>query len=117
MKGLFSRTIVYAIILFIISNLMDSVKVDGIGAALFGGLILAVLNVLIKPVLQIISLPITIMTLGFFSLVVNGIVFALAAVLTPNFMVEGLGSAILASILFSILNVIIGGALGENGRR
>lgn len=117
MKGLFSRAIVYAIILYIISSIMTSVQVDGIGAAFFGGLILAILNVLIKPVLQLISLPVTILTLGFFSLVVNGIVFALAAVLTPNFSVAGLGSAILASILFSILNVIIGGALGENNRR
>ncbi|MFC4805523.1 phage holin family protein [Filifactor villosus] len=106
MKGLFSRVVIYAIILFIISELMSGVEVGGIGSALFGGLILAVLNTLVKPLLQIISLPITVLTLGLFSLVVNGIVFALAAVLTPNFTVAGLGSAILASILFTILNVM-----------
>lgn len=106
MKGLFSRVIIYAIILFIISELMSGVEVGGIGSALFGGLILAVLNTLVKPLLQIISLPITVLTLGLFSLVVNGIVFALAAVLTPSFTVAGLGSAILASILFTILNIM-----------
>ncbi|MDO4794231.1 MAG: phage holin family protein [Filifactor alocis] len=106
MKGLFSRAVIYAIILFIISELMSGVEVGGVGSAFFGGLILAILNSLVKPVLQIISLPITVLTLGLFSLVVNGIVFALAAILTPNFTVAGLGSAILASILFSILNVM-----------
>lgn len=112
-NGFFSRAIIYAIILYVISTLMDSVSIDGIGSALFGGIILAILNTLIKPVLQILSLPITIATLGVFSLVVNGVVLSIAAFLTPKFTIDGLWSAILASILFSILNLFI----TRSGRR
>ncbi len=74
---------------------------------------MSVLNVLVKPFLQLISLPITVMTLGFFSLIVNGIVFGLAAFLTPQFSVGGLGSATLAALLFTIFNVFLNGALKE----
>lgn len=77
---------------------------------LTAGLILAVVNILIKPIISIISLPITILTLGLFTLVVNGLMVYIALKLTPDIGVT-FGVAILAAIVIGILNFAINSVL------
>jgi len=77
---------------------------------LTAGLILAVVNILIKPIISIISLPITILTLGLFTLIVNGLMVYIALKLTPDISVT-FGVAILAAIVIGILNFAINSVL------
>jgi len=71
-------------------------------------LVLGLLNMVLKPILHLFSLPITIMTLGLFSLVINGVILMLAIYLVPGVWAVSFGVALLASILISLLSVLVG---------
>lgn len=84
---------------------------------LFFALVLALLNATVKPVLQLLSIPISVLTLGLFYLVVNGVVIELASFLSRNIfhagiLVESLWSAMLAAIVISVVSSIVGGVMG-----
>ncbi|MCH7523949.1 MAG: phage holin family protein [Bacteroidetes bacterium] len=110
-KELFSNSIVAVLI---ISSLLGGVSVDGYGSAIIVALVLAVLNLFVKPVLVILTLPITIVTLGLFLLVVNAIIILLAGKLIGGFSVDGIWTAILFSILLSILQSILHSVLKKD---
>jgi putative membrane protein len=67
-------------------------------------LVLGLVNAVVRPVLVVLTLPLTVMTLGFFYLVVNGLAFGLAAALVPGFTVATLGSAVLGSIVVALVS-------------
>jgi putative membrane protein len=71
-------------------------------------LVLGLVNAIIRPILLLVTLPLTVITLGLFYFVVNGLAFNLAAALVPGFEVVNLWSGILAAILFSIVSWLIG---------
>jgi putative membrane protein len=77
-------------------------------ALLVGGLAIGLVNALVRPVLALLSLPITLLTLGLFLFVVNGVAFGLAAFVTPGFTVSGLWQAILGAFLVSVVSWILG---------
>jgi len=95
--------------------ILPGVHVDSLPALLAGGLVLGFVNAVVRPVLAFFSLPITLLTLGLFYLVVNGLAFALAAWLTPGFEVMSLGTAMLGALMVSVLSWILGG--GKRGTR
>jgi putative membrane protein len=70
--------------------------------------ILGLVNALVRPVLLVLTLPLTILTLGLFYLVVNGIAFALAAALVPGFTVSSFGSAVAGALIVSLVSSLIG---------
>lgn len=87
--------------------------------AIFAALVLALLNATIKPVLQLLSAPITLVTMGIFYVVVNAFVLELASYLSRNIFhagiaIDGLGSAILGAIVISVVSMIVGGVVGTN---
>ncbi len=79
--------------------------------ALLAGLILSILNVLVKPLLIIFTLPITILSLGLFLFVINAGVLMLTANFLEGFTIDGFGAAILASILISIITMVLNSAV------
>ena len=87
--------------------LLPGVHVGSFGALLCGGLALGLVNAVVRPILALLSLPITVITLGLFLFVVNGIAFALAAWLTPGFAVSGLWQAILGSLIVSVISWLV----------
>lgn len=94
--------------LLIVSSLPLGVEIDSFQKALLSAAVFGVLNAFLTPILQLLSLPITILTLGLFALVVNAIVFGLAAWLVSGFRLRwGIWSALLGSIALSIINSII----------
>lgn len=94
--------------LLIVSSLPLGVEIDSFQKALLSAAVFGVLNAFLTPILQILSLPITILTLGLFALIVNAIVFGLAAWLVHGFRLRwGIWSALLGSIALSIINSII----------
>src|SRR6516162_3248136 len=71
-------------------------------------LVLGLVNAIVRPVLVVLTLPLTVMTLGFFYLVVNGAAFGLAAALVPGFTVASLGSAVMGSIVVALVSWAFG---------
>ncbi len=93
---------------FLAARILDGVAVTGYVEAIIVGVILGLINTFIKPVITLLTLPITILTLGLFLLVINGVMVLLADALLQGFSVSGLGAAILFSILLAILNYFLG---------
>lgn len=102
------RLLINMIAILIIAYLFPSlIWVDSFWAALVSAFILGVVNAVIKPVLIFFTLPLTILTLGIFLLVINGLMLWLVSALVRGFHVEGFWGAVLGSILISIVSWIL----------
>lgn len=100
--------LVTAISLLIIAQLPIGVEIDNFGKALVAAIVFGILNAVIKPILVVLTIPLTILTLGLFLFVVNAIVFSLAAALVQGFRLRyGFWSAIFGSIFLSIVNSLL----------
>jgi putative membrane protein len=99
--------LVNALALLAVSYLMPSVQVTSFGAALAAALVLGLVNAVIRPILVVLTLPVTVLTLGLFILVINGALFLAVANLLEGFQVAGLWPAILGAILFSIVSWLL----------
>ena len=93
-----------AISLLAVAYLMPSIQVSGFGGALIAAAVIALVNVLIRPILVILTLPVTVLTLGLFILVINGLLFLLVGNLLESLEVQSLWSAILGAILYSLIS-------------
>ena len=89
---------------------VPGVQIQSTGALLFGALVLGFLNAVLKPILVLFTLPLTVMTLGLFYFILNGVVFALASVLVPGFEVAGFGSAFFGALLMGFVSLLLGGS-------
>ena len=108
--GIFLRIAINALAIYLTAALIPGVEIRGVVGALIAAVVLAVVNAFVKPVLLLLTLPITLITLGIFILVVNGLSLMLAAWIAGDaFDIHGLGWAILAWLVFSIVNGIITG--------
>jgi putative membrane protein len=92
-----------ALALLAVTYVIPSIQLSGVGAALIAALVLGLINTLVRPVLAILTLPITVLTLGIFYLVLNALLFWLAGALLPGFEVEGFIPALLGSILYGLI--------------
>lgn len=94
--------------LLIVSQLFDSFHIDGLGTALLASVILAILNFVVRPILVFFTLPITFLTLGLFMFVINAITLMITqGIMDSSFVIEGFGTAILASVVISIINALL----------
>ncbi len=96
--------LINAAALMALPYLMHSVSVDNVGAALVAALVLGLVNTVIRPVLVVLTLPVTVVSLGLFILVINALLFWLVANVVGGFHVAGFGSAFLAAILYSVIS-------------
>lgn len=100
--------ILTAVAIIAVAELFEAVEVEHFGYALLAALILSILNVIVKPILIIFTLPITIFTLGLFLFVINAITLMLAQwMMGDTFNIFGFGWAILASLIISLLNMLL----------
>ena len=100
--------LVNALLLIVIAGYFDSVHISRIGAAVIASVILSVLNVLIKPIIVILTLPVTVVTLGLFLFVINAITLMMtAALMGDSFQIDGFGTAIWASVVLSVFHLLI----------
>jgi putative membrane protein len=106
--GFLIHIVVVAIAVWAATQVVTGVSASGPIPLLIMALVLGLVNAVIKPILVIVTLPLTIVTLGLFYLVVNGLAFGLAAALVPGFHVDGLWPAILAAIVVSLVSWLIG---------
>lgn len=96
--------LINAAALMALPYLMHSVDVSNIGTALIAALVLGLVNTLIRPVLVILTLPVTLVSMGLFILVINALLFWLVSNVVDGFNVAGFWSAFLAAILYSIIS-------------
>ena len=96
--------LINAAALMALPYLMHSVEVSSLGAALIAALVLGLVNTLIRPLLVILTLPVTLVSMGLFILVINAFLFWLVANVVGGFEVSGFWSAFLAAILYSIIS-------------
>ena len=95
--------ILNAVALLAVTYLLPSIQVSSFGTAMLAALGLGLINTLVRPVLAILTLPLTVLTLGIFYLVLNGLLFWLASALLPGFQVQGFGSALLGALLYGVI--------------
>lgn len=107
MKAFLLHLVLTAVALLVVAQLVGGVHIGGFFSALIAALILGLVNAFVRPVMILLTLPLTIVTLGLFLFVVNALMFWLAAALVPGFRISGFGAALLGSILFTVLNLLI----------
>jgi len=106
--------LISAIAVLISDFFIPGIRVEGIVEAIIFAVVLSFLNRIIKPILVVLTLPITILTLGFFYLIINVLMVYLAAwIVSPGFEVSGFLSALLFSILLSIVNTVLDAMAGK----
>src|SRR5947209_11202746 len=106
MFGLLLRLVLSALALVLIAKIVPGIQTS-FGAALFAAIIIGLINVCLRPLLLLITLPLTLMTFGLFVFVINAVLFALAAWLSPGFTVHGFRAALVGSILYAISGAVI----------
>jgi len=108
------RLLLNAIAVVVIAKLLNGVHVDSYTTAIIVAIVLSILNLIIKPILVILTLPITILTLGLFLLIVNALIILLADKLIDGFSVSSLWIAVLFSILLSIFQSVLHSLIKED---
>lgn len=99
--------IIRALVLLLTTYLVPGFRIDSYVTALVVALVLAVLNILVKPLLVILTLPVTILTLGLFYFVINAILLIIASRLIDGFRIESFGTAIIASIVIATISALL----------
>lgn len=100
--------LITAAALAVSARIVPGIHVTSIAALIVAGLVLGLVNAFVRPVLVVLTLPITILTLGLFYLIVNGAAFGLAAALVPGFTVASLGSAVGGALVVGIVSWLLG---------
>jgi putative membrane protein len=115
MPGILLRWIITTLAIMVVPHIIPGVRVEGIGTALAAAAILGILNALVRPILIILTLPLTVVTLGVFILVINALLFELAGVLVSGFHIASFWSALFGSLVVSLVSWVISfGAAGES---
>jgi len=108
MRNFLLHWFITAIALAVGARLVPGIQVTSLPVLLISALVLGVVNAFIRPVLVVLTLPITILTLGLFYLIVNGAAFGLAALLVPGFTVASLGSAVGGALVVGLVSWALG---------
>ena len=111
MTGFFVRAAIAALGLWVATLLVDGLVIANPLSLVLAALLLGVCNAVVKPVLVVLTLPATVLTLGLFLLVINGIVLALVAWILPGFSIASFGAAILGALIVSLVSLVASAAI------
>ncbi len=103
-----------ALALWIVDGLFDSLSFDSVQTLLLSALVLALVNLTIKPVLLLVTLPLTIVTLGLAIPLINGLVLLLVSEIVPGFTISGFWMGVLCALAISFVSFLIGVATGQS---
>jgi putative membrane protein len=113
MTKLLVHLVVSALLLWLVSQLVQGIYIHGFGSALLAAVVLGLVNFLVRPILVLITLPITILTLGLFLIVINALMLLLTSALVPGFHVVGFGAAIIGGLLLGLFNLMASAILNR----
>lgn len=116
MTGFLVRAAISALGLWIASHLLSGLSFDSPTKLLIAALVLGVVNALVRPIAFILTLPLTILTLGLFLLVLNAGMVALVAWLVPGFQVDGFWTALFAALIVSLVSWAASSMIGSSGK-
>jgi len=116
MTGIILRTLITMLGLYVASVLIPGVQIVGTGTFIIAAVLLGLVNGFVRPVAFVLTLPLTIVTLGLFILVLNAAMFGLVAAMLDNFSVAGFWSAIFGAIIVGIISTIASWYIGPEGR-
>ena len=116
MKAFILHLVLTALALIVVANLVGGVHVGGFLPALIAALILGLVNAVVRPVMILLTLPLTIVTLGLFLFVVNALLLMLAAWLAPDFAIRSFWSALALAVIVTVINAVLGSLLTEKKR-
>lgn len=116
MNGFLVRMLITAVSLWLAALIVPGMYLAGIGTVLGAALLLGVVNAFVRPVVILLTLPLTILTLGLFLLVVNAMMLGLVSVMFQGFTLGGFWSAIFGAIFVSFFSWLASSFIGENGR-
>ena len=115
MAGIIVRTLIIALGLALAELLLSGVNIDGNRTLLFAALLLGLVNAVIRPLVVLLTLPITIITLGLFLFVINAAMFGLVAAMLDGFQVSGFFSALFGAVIVSVTGMIASWYVGPKG--
>jgi len=107
------RLVLNAVAVFLAANLVPGIAISGPGAAIVAGIILGFVNAIIRPLLILLTLPFTILTLGLFILIVNTICLALVAWLVPGFTIHGFVAAFVGALVISLVSWLLNALVAD----
>lgn len=107
MSRLIFKWIAFSLIIMFVAWLIPGVSIENFWVAMIAAVVIALINTIIKPILMLLTLPINIISLGFFTLVINAVLFMFVAYVVPGIEVSGFVSAFLGSLLLAIFGAFI----------
>ncbi len=116
MKGFVTRVLITAAGLMIARAIIPGIVISGWGKLFLAALLLGLVNAIVRPILFILTLPFTILTLGLFLLVLNGICLTIVAWLIPGVAVSGLWAATLGALVVTLTSWFANGFIGHSGK-
>ncbi len=116
MPGFWIRFLITATGLWLASILVSGIEISGVISLLFAALVLGVVNAIVRPVIIVLTLPLTVITLGIFLLVINAAMLGFAALFVPGFVVEGFWAAVVGSLIVSITGALASWYIGPDGK-
>jgi putative membrane protein len=108
------RWCINALALLAVAYLYSGVKIDGIIAALIAALVLGLVNAIIRPVLILLTLPVTLLSMGLFIFVINALLFWGVAEVVKGFSVTGFWAALIGSLMFSVISLVVSWLVTDN---
>ena len=105
------RWLLLAAALLLVAHLYPGVTVKSFGSAMIAALVLGLLNALLRPLLVLLTLPVTVLTLGLFLFVINALMFYFAASMLEGLSVASFGAALIGSLIYSLCGMVIDAAL------
>ena len=106
MKIIF-RWLLLAAALLLVAHLYPGVVVNSFGAAMIAAFVIGLLNTLLRPILVLLTLPVTVITLGLFLFVINAVMFYFAASMLDGFQVTGFTAALIGSLIYTLCSMVI----------
>ena len=116
MQGILLRTLITMLGLYLASALVPGVQIVGTGSFILAAVLLGLVNAFVRPIAFVLTLPITIITLGLFLLVLNAAMFGLVAAMLDNFVVSGFWSAMFGALIVGITSTVASWYIGPDGR-
>jgi putative membrane protein len=116
MQGIIIRMLVAMLGLFLAAKILPGVRIQGTGTFILAALLLGLVNGVVRPIAFVLTLPITIITLGLFLFVLNAAMFGLVAALLDDFSVAGFWSALFGAIIVGITSTVASWYIGPDGR-
>jgi len=114
--GFLVRALVNALAIFFAAAVVPGVEISGPLAALGAGLVFGLINAVVRPILLILTLPLTLLTLGLFLFVLNGFCFWLTSALVKGFEVHGFWAAVFGALLVSVVSWLVTAFLSDRGK-